>query len=253
MSQRALRVAVTRDENPEGPLAEALRRRGMVPVSCPVVVEEAVREPEALTRAARELGRYDWLIAASARAVSALMAARANRPVPAEIRTAAVGPSTAAALQAHGAVAPLTAPGAGAAALIEVLRSADSWEGRRVLLPCAENGGRELGEAVRGFGAAVDEVVAYRTVERSPAEIVSAWSAAGADAVVVASPSAARALVRAVGAGGLRRLEPVVAIGPTTAMALVGLGVRAVVPARADFDAVAELLRRWRLTQVGER
>ena len=251
MSSRPLRVAVTRDEAPDGPLTEALRRRGMQPVCCPVVAEEAAPDPEALRRAANELERYDWLVAASARAVSALMGARSNQPLPPGLRTAAVGASTAAALTAHGASAPLTAPLAGATALIEVLRPADSWPGRRVLLPRAQNGGCELGEALRGFGATTDEVVAYCTVERPPDEIASVWSAAAPDAVVVASPSAARALVRAVGAAGLRRLEPVVAIGTTTAMALVGLGVMAIVPPHADFDAVAEFLCSSRHAQEG--
>jgi len=60
----------------------------------------------------------------------------------------------------------------------------------------------------------------------------------------VASPSAARALVEAIGAERLRRLARVAAIGSTTAMELMALGVPAVVAARADFDAVAELLAR---------
>ena len=84
--------------------------------------------------------------------------------------------------------------------------------------------------------------MAYRMLERPPDEIVLTWEAARPDAVVVASPSAARALVRAVGADALRRLERVAAIGSTTAMQLVALGVPAVVPARSDFDAVADLL-----------
>ena len=44
----------------------------------------------------------------------------------------------------------------------------------------------------------------------------------------------------------------VVAIGPTTAMQLEALGVLAVVPARADFDVVAELLT-GALAQVVQR
>jgi uroporphyrinogen-III synthase len=59
---------------------------------------------------------------------------------------------------------------------------------------------------------------------------------------VVASPSAARALVQAVGAEGLRRLARVAAMGSTTAMQLLALGVPSMVPARSDFEAVAELL-----------
>ena len=241
MSPRPLRVAVTRDESAGGPLSEALRRRGLEPVSCAVVDEAPARDMGALARAARELERYDWLVVASARAVAALAEALGGAPLPAALRTAAVGAKTKAALEAAGAVAPLTAEVAGAAALLEALREAGGWAGKRVLLPRAERGGRELAEGLRSLGARVDEVVAYCTLERAVGEIVSAWTAASPDAVVVASPSAARALVRALGADRLRRLEPVVAIGPATAAALARLGVAAVVPPRADFESVAEL------------
>ena len=84
--------------------------------------------------------------------------------------------------------------------------------------------------------------MAYATVSRPAADVVAAWEAARPDAAVVASPSAARALVHAIGAQGLRRLASVAAIGSTTASQLMALGVPAVVAARADFDAVAELV-----------
>ncbi|HET7225894.1 MAG TPA: uroporphyrinogen-III synthase, partial [Candidatus Eisenbacteria bacterium] len=67
------------------------------------------------------------------------------------------------------------------------------------------------------------------------------WRAAHADAVVVASPSAARALVHAVGAPALAA-PGVIAIGATTAAALAALGVAADVPERADFEGVARRL-----------
>ncbi len=242
MTRPLLRVAVTRDEGLDGPLTEALRRRGLEPVTCTVVSEAPAPEPEPLARAAQELERYQWLVVASQRAVAALCEARAGRPLPPSLHTAAVGAKTAARLAACGAVSPLTGSGPGAAALIEALRGADQWPGRRVLIPRALEGGRDLGWSLRRWGACVDEVVAYHTLERPPAEIVKAWEAARPDAVVVASPSAARALVRALGADALRRLERVAAIGSTTAMQLVALGVPAVVPARADFESVADLL-----------
>ena len=243
MNAHPLRVAVTRDEGPDGPLASALRRHGLTPVCCAVVRESASPEPERLARAARELEQYDWLVVASTRAVAALVAARGAGPLPGGLRTAAVGAVTSDALVAHGAHAPLTAAEAGAAALVEALRDADQWRGRRVLLPRAAGGGPELGEALRHWGAEVEEIAAYGTLERTREEILASWAAAAADAVVVASPSAARALVHAVGAEGVRRLEPVIAIGPTTAMALVAEGVAAVVPPRADFESMAEFVR----------
>ncbi|TMQ67788.1 MAG: uroporphyrinogen-III synthase [Candidatus Eisenbacteria bacterium] len=246
MSASLWRVAVTRDEGGEGVLSEALRRHGMEPVPCPVVAEMPPLDPAPLAAAARTLEEYDWMIAASARAVAALMALRAGRLLPRELRTAAVGPSTAQALALSGAVTAVTAATAGAAPLLEILRPLDRWPERRVLLPRAAEGRPEILEALRGWGARVDDVVAYRTVPRPPAEIAAAWRDAAPDAAVVASPVAARALVQALGAAALRRLEPVVAIGSTTSMALVALGVRAVVPPRAAFEAVAALLAGMR-------
>ena len=239
-----MRVMVTRDEGLDGPLSHALERRGLEAVHCAVVGDAPAPDAEPLERAARALERYDWLVVASQRAVAALMAARAGIPLPASIKCAAVGEKTAAALVAAGAAAPLTAPSAGAAALIDALREADGWREKRVLLPRALEGGRELADAFRRWGAVADEVVAYCTVARPRAEIVDEWQAARPDAVVVASPSAARALVQAVGPESLRRLARVAAMGTTTAMQLVALGVPAVVPERSDFDAVAELFVR---------
>ena len=242
MMRPPLRVAVTRDEGYDGPLAEALRGRGLEPVSCSVVREAEAPAVEPLARAAQGLEGYQWLVVASQRAVTALCEPRAGKPLPPSLRTAAVGPKTAALLTACGAVSPLTGARPGAAPLIEALRGADRWSGRRVLIPRALDGGRELAWSLRGWGAHVDEVVAYQTLERSPAEVAGAWERARPDAVVVASPSAARALVGGVGADTLRRLGRVAAIGSTTAMQLVALGVPAMVPARADFESVADLL-----------
>ena len=242
MSTAPRRVVVTREEGLDGPLTLALAQRGLEAVQCSVVHEVPAPEPELLEHAARTLEQRDWLVVASQRAVSALMLARAGRPLPGGLRTAAVGEKTAAALVAAGAASPLTAPSAGAVPLVAALREADLWSGKQVLLPRALEGGREIADALRRWGARVEEVVAYCTVARPAGEIVEAWRAAQPDAVVVASPSAARALVSALGAESLRRLTRVAAMGTTTAMQLVALGVPAMVPARSDFDAVAELL-----------
>jgi uroporphyrinogen-III synthase len=246
MNAAALRVAVTRDEAEDGPLSQALRRHMLEPVRCRVIEEAPPLDAQALALAAAELESFDWLVVASARAVAALAEARGGKPFPATLRCAAVGRKSAAALEAQGARDPLIAPAAGAGPLAMVLRDADHWPGKRVLLPHAAEGRPKLASALRRFGADVHEVVAYRTVELPAAMIAEAWGRAAAQAVVVASPSAARALIGAVGAASLRRLEPVVALGSTTAMTLVALGVKAVVPETADFDAVAELLRARR-------
>ncbi len=116
MIVRPLRVAVTRDEAPDGPLSEALRHHGFEPFPCPAIADAPPPDPAPLRKAARALDDYHWLVVASARAVRALVEARDGRDLPAGLRTAAVGAKTAAALVDCGARNPLTAPVAGAAA-----------------------------------------------------------------------------------------------------------------------------------------
>jgi uroporphyrinogen-III synthase len=94
---------------------------------------------------------------------------------------------------------------------------------------------------LRARGARVDRVVAYRTVD-APADALAEFAAAaraGAlDAVLVASPSAAGALVRALG-GGPAALAGVrlVCIGPTTADACRALGAPVAAVALEPTDA----------------
>ena len=242
MNALRFRVAVTRDEGSEGELAQALRVQGLEPVPCRVVSTAASPEPRRLEEAARHLERYDWLVVSSARAVHALIAARDGNRLPASLRTAAVGEHTAALLVKYGAHSPLTAELAGSAALIGVLAAAGPWTSRRCLLPRALDGGRALAAALRRDGAETDEIMAYRTVERPADEIALAWRHAHADAAVIASPSAARALMKAVGTAELSRLAVLVAIGETTRAALAAGGLAAAMPPRAGFEAVAKTL-----------
>jgi uroporphyrinogen-III synthase len=236
------RVAVTRDEPPDGALAHALAARGFTPVSCPVLMEGPPDDGAALSRAGRALQSYDWIVCASVRSVVALATARAG-PWPAGVRTAAVGAHTAAALSAAGASpAPLFGVGDGADALWAGLRDADRWQGRRVLIATTPGGRRTLADALAAAGAAVDAVETYRMTARAPAAIAAAWAAAAPDAAIVASARTAAALIGAIGAPRLAALHGLVAIGPATAAALGAAGVPCAIAARAGFaDAVAAL------------
>jgi len=242
MRPRPLCVAVTRDEPADGALHLALRRAGLTAVACPVVREAPPPDAAPLRDAARDLERYDWLVVASARAVAALQAARDGAALPVRLQTAAVGLRTALALTACGAIAPVRASREGAQPLAVALREADRWADRRVLLPRALDGGTVLADALASYGAEVTVVVAYRTEPRDPAAIRACWRSAPVDAAVFASPSAVRALIRAVGAEAVARLDFVIAIGPTTAAALAEHDVPAIVPSHADFDSIAQLL-----------
>jgi uroporphyrinogen-III synthase/uroporphyrinogen III methyltransferase/synthase len=240
----APRVAVTRDEQPGGALSLALRRHGLEPVPCPVLSHLAPQDPGALHRALERLEEYDWIVVTSARTVEVLVRTRAPRPLPERPRWAAVGAATAAALARHGIRAEIVPHEGGAGPLVAALEGANAWPGRKVLVPRAAQGRPETAAALRGFGAQVTEVAAYRTEPRPPEEIRAAWTASDPQGVVFASPSAVHALVDAVGAPAVAGVTAVVAIGATTAEALRRLGVASGVAPRADFDAAAELASR---------
>ncbi|HEY0778890.1 MAG TPA: uroporphyrinogen-III synthase, partial [Gemmatirosa sp.] len=89
-------------------------------------------------------------------------------------------------------------------------------------------------------GARVDRVVAYRTLDAPPdalADFATQAAAGALDVVLVASPSAAGALVRALASAGV---DPsacaVVCIGPTTADACIGYGLHVTAVAAAPHD-----------------
>ena len=253
----AWRVAVTRDEGPDGPLTRALVREDLTPVRCPVLVEAPPADPAALTDVAARLADYDWIVCASARGVRALLEAR---PAPhaggelawsAGLRTAAVGAATAQALTEAGVGhPPVVGDGDGAEALWRTLAPLADWTAARVLVVTTPGGRSELIDALRAAGARVDAVEAYRMAPRPAAAIAADWTASAPDAAIIASPRTAEALAAAVGAATLARLAAVVAIGPTTARALDALGVRAVTPPRADFTLVARTLADLRAAEA---
>jgi uroporphyrinogen-III synthase len=237
------RVAVTRDESDSDRLTSELRRAGFDAVPCPVLIEAPARDASELRAAARDLATYDWAIFASRRAVEAVQ--RVGQSAwPSGLRTAAVGRRTRAALIAAGAnPPPVVADEAGAVALWSALREADVWLGRRVLMPAAADGRRDLADRLRDAGAIVTVVEAYRMEPRAPEEIVRDWRSALPDAAVIASPRTARALHDAVGAAALASLRAVVAIGRSTHESLTSLGITATIPPDADFGSVARHLR----------
>lgn len=237
-------MAVVREEEGNGPLAEALRRRGLVPAACPVLVEGLPTDPRLLAGAAARLLEYDWVICASARAVDAL--GRVIRgPWPEGTRVAAVGPATASALVRLGvAQAPFVASHAGAEGLWDALRSHQAWPGQRVLVLTTPGGRTALADGLRDAGARVEEVEAYRMEPRPAAEIRDAWAAAAPDALAIGSPRAVTTLVNAVGVDAVARLSALAAIGQTTGRALVELGLIAHVAPDASFESVADTLAR---------
>ncbi len=243
-----LGVVVTRDEDGDGPLSAALRERGAAVIHWPVLAATPPQDPAPLQAALADLGRYDWIVLTSRRAVDAVAALVAE--IPAGVRVAAVGEGTAGAAEAVGWGVDLIPGDQTGAALVAAFQCDGLGRGARILFPASELARDQVPEGLERAGAIVDRVTAYRIVPVSLdveacRRLVEREAVA---AITVTSPSSAENLVAALGEALFRELAttfPFVAIGPTTTTALRGLGVREVVEAEEhSFEGLADAVER---------
>jgi uroporphyrinogen-III synthase len=233
-------ISVTRPPEQAQPLAGGLEALGATVELVPLVDIEPVEDTSAFEAAVRALASYDWLVLSSANGVAAVAAALAGAPL-AGPRIAAVGPATAAAVAALGAVVDFV-PDTYAAA--EIGAGLGPLGGTRVLLPQAEGAPPDLVAELRARGALVDAIAAYRTVPTEPTAGGRATLRAS-DVVVLASGSAARSLAAQGGAGDAL----VACIGPSTASVAREVGLR--VGLVAD-EATAEGIIQALVSHFGE-
>jgi uroporphyrinogen-III synthase len=240
-------VVVTRAEGPGGSLGSAFLAAGAEVLRVPTVEIGPPPDPTLLSRALKRLEDHDWLVFTSGRAVDVL-AGRIDA-LPAAMRVAAVGPSTADHARKAGFSVTSVGDGSGAEALARKLVAEGIGEGTWVFVPTSSRGRPELEEVLAAAGAVVERVVAYETRTRSfePAAVPGLRSA---DVVTFTSPSAVEGWHSAVGDDPARFLSPsvrYVAIGETTRTAAAGRGIEAVRAREASFegmvDTVSEMMR----------
>lgn len=241
-------ILTTRPAGPADPLVAALKTAGHRVHAVPTVELRPVEPGGPLDIAASRLAGHDWVVVTSPTGASATVeavrrtgAARLESEPP---RWVAVGPATAAVLEAHGirvSVVPATSRGS---AITAALLATGSLDGRRVLLPRSDQADGALPQTLRDTGATVEEVVAYRTME-GPGANASALQEALADdalqAIVLCSGSAVRGLLalstppdapQAMGLHPRVPATPLVSIGPATSEVIrdAGLSVAAEAP-----------------------
>ena len=225
------RVLVTRARERAGPLVDRLVQAGAEPVQASMIRTEPPDDWGPLDAACGQLERFDWIIFSSAAAVEPFMERllAGPRDVRALGRTklCAVGPSTAERLRGYGLKVDLVPHEYRADALLAAIEALGEVGGLSILLPRADIGRELVADALRHRGAAVTDVIAYKTVaadaerEGEP-DVYRMLLERRLDVVTFASPSAVRNLVRVLGqepAADLLRTTLVAAIGPVTAEA----------------------------------
>ncbi|HEX4746066.1 MAG TPA: uroporphyrinogen-III synthase [Gaiellaceae bacterium] len=207
------RIVVTRPESQR--LAGELERLGAEVTVVPLIEIRPAEDRRALEEAVARLSTYDWIVLTSVNGVAAVRDGLEGLAGP---RVAAVGPVTAEAIREHGVEPAFVASRASE----DIAAGLGDVAGMRILMPQADIADPRLAEELRGTGAEVDVVVAYRTVLVEP----PMWGILPlriADAVILASGSACRSLAAAGGAGGGAML---VCIGPKTAKVAREVGLK---------------------------
>ena len=229
MNTAPLRVLVTRAAEQAGNLVARLEAIGCEVIEIPLISVVApddggIRLRAAIAEAGRLAASYEWIVLTSPNAATRSLSLLDPA---ASVRIAAIGPGTAAVCEDLGFTVSLVPQRSVGEGLVDVFPEVPVDGSGRVLFPCAEAARDVVPTGLRAKGWLVDVVIAYRTVERVPgdAELLAAQRA---DAVLCASSSAARSLVRAF---GMRLPKWVVSIGPETTRTLEGMGVDVAVTA----------------------
>lgn len=226
------RVLVTRTREQAEGLVDRLHMAGASVVVVPLITTVPIADPESISRVAAEVGCAApprWVAFTSATAVRLVIGAAGAEALSAML-VAAVGPATAAALDAEGVGADLVAEDHGAAGLAAAMLDR-GMAAATVWFPVAEGARGGFAEALREGGAAVTVQHIYRSAMPPPApERLRAALDGGIDAITLTSGSTARNLVRALGSDRLPVNVAVVCIGEQTATEarLAGLTVQAV-------------------------
>jgi uroporphyrinogen III methyltransferase/synthase len=227
------RVLVTRPPKEASRLSALLVQEGAVPVEVPTI--ETYPAPSLrLDRALDRLEEYDWVVFTSPRGVEAfferLFARGKDARALGQARLLAIGPATEEALRGYG-LRPDLVPREYATQGIVREMAPLNLKGTCLLLPRTDMAGEELGEELRSLGARVEQVTAYRTRLRKEKDIQK--KVKEIDIVAFTSASTVQGLFRALG-GSWKALAGahVACIGPQTAAAARGLGLKVDIEAR---------------------
>lgn len=208
------RVLVPRGGKWGDGVAAQLRMLGAAPVIAPLINFAGTEHPEQLSSEldALQAGDYGWLVVTSATTVDVLVGHGVR--VPATTRIAAVGETTAHALQLAGYSVDFVPSDHSARGLVR------EWPGTAaqgpVLVPQSEIAEPTLVSGLADRGIDARFVSAYRTVGvTAPAEVVADVAAGGIRALIVSSGSVARQIAEQF--APLPASTVIVCIGPRTA------------------------------------
>ena len=245
------RVLVTRPREQAAEFVSLLETLGANSVEAPMIHIAPPADYTALDEACAGIDQFDWAVFTSGNAVDAfmgrLLASTADVRALNSVRLCAIGAGTAERFTKFGIKVDLIPAESRAESVLQALVERGAVEGLRFLLPRADIGREVIGEELRKRGAAVEEVIAYRTVAVDPEregapDVYRMLLDRQIDVVTFTSPSAVRSFAELYGAeatADLLHMIDVAAIGPVTAEAAAQFGIAcSIVPTQYTIQAL---------------
>lgn len=251
MDLQGKRILITRPASQAEGFTRALLVARAQPICFPTIQIAPPANMSALDQALSRLECYTWLVLTSVNAVQAVwdrLEALGIRHLPQQLRVAAIGPVTAAALERCGRKPDLVPREYIAEAIHAGL---GDIAGRWVLLPRAELARDTLPDRISAAGGVAHVVVAYRTLPAEPDPQGIQALAEGIDVITFTSSSTVRNFVDLVRRAGFDPLhlpgDPLIAcIGPITAQTALEAGFRpGVVAEQYTVEGLVESLSRY--------
>ncbi len=223
-----LKVLITRPRSQSNSFAEKLRFAGFEPIFFPVIEIRAIENNPPLDKALQRLNCYEWVVFTSVNAVDIVfdklpsakeyIEKKENNSLFSVVKVAAIGPKTAEALQARGAM-PDFVPDKYIAE--SILVGLGDLRGKWVLLPRAEIARKTLPEAIVNAGGTAHEIAVYKTLPVQPDPEGLATLKSGVDWITFTSPSTVQNFVQVISQQNMNPFHltgnpKVACIGPIT-------------------------------------
>ncbi len=217
------RVVITRARTQSSGLTAKLMELGADCLEAPVIEIEPIEGSAAVDDALTTLNAYDWIVFTSVNGVATFFDRLFEKGLDARalgsLKTACIGPSTAAELKKYGIGTDILPKSYIAESVVEAFQS-QAMEGVKVLLPRAEEARPVIPVELGKMGAHVNEVAIYRTTldASSTEKVADALSQGDVDMVTFTSSSTVRNFVAMIPNGDLSLMDKVTVacIGPVT-------------------------------------
>jgi uroporphyrinogen III methyltransferase/synthase len=225
------RILVTRARHQASTLSRLLAERGAEPVELPAIDIQSALDTTELDSAIAGLHRYQWLIFTSVNGVvpffERLHSLKRDTRYLHGLKIGAIGPATAQALEQKGVSPDLCPTVFTSEGLLDSLKE---WNiaGKRFLLPRADIAPRQLAEGIVRLGAEAHEVTAYQTTPAADAlsKVKELLRSDGIDVITFTSSSTVTNMVAALGQVAVLDNVKIACIGPKTAEAATGAGLK---------------------------